>query len=111
MVAVHGADRAAQLQATEAEDVDLSDEAEELADEVSQQAASSTAAMVRSVLPEAHAAPAGRPAWQMGAAGLVGLAIVGAIVIMAKKLLNKQLPKVQAVRLRAGPEDTMPESH
>jgi len=78
----------------------LSDEADELADEVSQQAASSTAATVRSVLPETHAAPPGRPAWQMGAAGLVGLAIVGGIVIMAKKLLNAQLPKVQAVRRR-----------
>ena len=36
--------------------------------------------------------------WQVGVAGILGLALVGASVVMIRKLLSTQLPKVQAVR-------------
>ena len=51
----------------------------------------------RAVEPTVYEVPVQQAAWQMGLMGLVGLAAGGGLVVMARKLLNVQLPKVQAV--------------
>lgn len=49
------------------------------------------------VQPMGYEVPRQQQVWQMGVAGIVGLAAVGGLVIMGRKLLSTQLPKVQKV--------------
>lgn len=49
------------------------------------------------VQPTGYEVPRQQQIWQMGVAGIVGLAAVGGLVIMGRKLLSTQLPKVQKV--------------